>query len=1011
MSSLTRATLTGARLLPIGVVGVVLAFGAGVTTQPAGRGAQPPSEITVNEGTNFAVAVSPDGRTLVADFQGSLWTIPGQGGRATRITDFPLKATKPSFSPKGDQIVFEGYFDDGWDIWTIAPDGSGARRLTSGPFDDTEPHWSHDGTRIAFTSERSGTFDIWILDVRTGALQQLTTDAAADTQPAWSPDDREIAFVSTRTPSPGVWAIDVANRAERLIAPVQARTGVPSWTKDGQQVIYPVIAGAEARLELSGKPVVSGEDIFPFRTTWVSPTEFVYSSDGKIKRRALGAANASNVEFTLTIPVTRVATQPKKLDFDQKPRKVMGIVRPAVSPDGSRVVFSALGDLWIVDTDGGKPTRLTSDRMALNTDPAWSADGSQLVYSSDRAENTNLDLWIRDMKTGRERRLTELPTADTQSAWSPDGKRIGFVSKLGQGQGGEVHVVEVETGTTTKIQHWRGFTPSGPTWAPDSRSLMVAAITFYTPGGRFGIYKMMNFPAEGGHPRIVEVTPHSSLVFPVDNGPIWSPDGTRIAFVHQGFLKMVDVDRAGNPVGAIRQLSAGLAHAPSWTGDSRKILYLATDEMKIVLVDDGYTRTIPVDLTWQPSVPRGRLVVHAGHVWNGRDQTRQADRDIVVEGNRIRSIEPHRSSLHSGRVVDASGQTVIPGLIDAHEHIYQQYGDALGRQLTSYGVTTLRDTGMETYQSVEFREMWDSGERIGPRTQLTGPIWDGSRVTGATEFYPIEPGPRVELELERQRKLGMDWFKTYSRLPHAIMKRIVEFAHKSGMAVTSHEIYPVGVWGVDFTEHVVFGNPFKISALGNTYADAFQLMAGGGMTVVPTLNMATYAALATEDPTLFDEERIKVFVPEWAQVGMHSRMRRYKDTGPEPIAHLIREKGKLLKALAKEGVRIVAGTDASNLPHGLALHVEIVSLVRVGFTPVEALQMATLTAAESLGLDGDLGSIESGKLADMVVVNGDPLTDVNAARKVTTVIKNGQVYEMKALLAPPSVSNITAVQR
>jgi imidazolonepropionase-like amidohydrolase len=137
-------------------------------------------------------------------------------------------------------------------------------------------------------------------------------------------------------------------------------------------------------------------------------------------------------------------------------------------------------------------------------------------------------------------------------------------------------------------------------------------------------------------------------------------------------------------------------------------------------------------------------------------------------------------------------------------------------------------------------------------------------------------------------------------------------------------------------------------------------------------------------------------------------MRRYKETGPEPIADLIVEKGKLLKNLAKEGVRIVAGTDASNLPHGLALHVEIVSMVKAGFTPFEAMQMATLTAAQMLGLEKELGSIENGKLADIVVVKGDPLTDVNAARNVTTVIKNGEVYEMKTLLLPPSQSTTSA---
>ena len=107
------------------------------------------TEVTVTEGTNFSVAASPDGHTLAIDLLGSLWTVPGQGGAAKRITDELLEAHQPSFSPDGKQIVFQGFYDaDGWDIWIIAPDGSGAKRITSGPYDDMEPEWSHDGTRI-----------------------------------------------------------------------------------------------------------------------------------------------------------------------------------------------------------------------------------------------------------------------------------------------------------------------------------------------------------------------------------------------------------------------------------------------------------------------------------------------------------------------------------------------------------------------------------------------------------------------------------------------------------------------------------------------------------------------------------------------------------------------------------------------------------------------------------------------------------------------------------------------
>src|SRR6478735_1490711 len=182
--------------------------------------ATPPRiDVTVHEGTSMSVAVSPDGRTLAIDLQGSIWTLPASGGAATRITDVFNDARQPTFSPDGKWIAFFGYRDGGYDLWAVAPDGSNQHKLTWGPFDDREPMWSHDGTRIAFSSDRGdplgSDYNIWILDTRSGELRQLTKDPADDYMPSWSPDDAEIAFASTRGDGQSAWAIKVADGTER----------------------------------------------------------------------------------------------------------------------------------------------------------------------------------------------------------------------------------------------------------------------------------------------------------------------------------------------------------------------------------------------------------------------------------------------------------------------------------------------------------------------------------------------------------------------------------------------------------------------------------------------------------------------------------------------------------------------------------------------------------------------------------------------------------------------------
>ena len=168
------------------VVGVILVGGALIilkpgTAQTAGAAL---IDVTVTEGTSMSVAVSPDGRTLAIDLQGSIWTVPSAGGTAKRITDIYNDARQPVWSPDGKWIAFFAYRDGGYDIWAMAPDGTHQHKLTWGPFDDREPAWSHDGTRIAFSSDRGNPlgsdYNIWVLDIETGDLRQLTKNPAED---------------------------------------------------------------------------------------------------------------------------------------------------------------------------------------------------------------------------------------------------------------------------------------------------------------------------------------------------------------------------------------------------------------------------------------------------------------------------------------------------------------------------------------------------------------------------------------------------------------------------------------------------------------------------------------------------------------------------------------------------------------------------------------------------------------------------------------------------------------
>jgi len=189
------------RLVPL--VLALLAATAGAAAPPK------PVTITVDEGTSMSVAVSPDGRMLAMDLQGSIWVMPATGGPAKRITDLFNDAHQPVWSPDAKTIAFFAYRDGGYDLWAVAPDGTGQHQLTRGTFDDREPAFSHDGTRIAFSSDRGNPlgsdYNIFVLDLRSGDIRQLTSNPAEDVMPSWSPDDRQIAFASTREDGHGIW--------------------------------------------------------------------------------------------------------------------------------------------------------------------------------------------------------------------------------------------------------------------------------------------------------------------------------------------------------------------------------------------------------------------------------------------------------------------------------------------------------------------------------------------------------------------------------------------------------------------------------------------------------------------------------------------------------------------------------------------------------------------------------------------------------------------------------------
>ena len=987
----------------------VVAFVATSLTaaHPAGMSAArqeaPPRTVavTVNEGTSMAVAAAPDGRTLAIDLQGGIWTLPVTGGAARRVTDEYNDARQPVWSPDGRWIAFQGYRDGGYDIWAVAPNGTGLRQLTWGPYDDREPAWSHDGTRVAFSSDRgdAGNYNIWVLHIASGNIRQVTTHLADDYMPTWAPDDREIAFVSTRNGEQAVYASSLTGANEHKVAGTSVgRIDAPSWGPGGA-LVYHVLGLGTSRLELDGNPLTGNENAFAFRASWVSPTEFVYVADGKIRKRSTAGGDAHTIAFSATFTVTPARYAKRRRDVDSRaPRRVLGIVRPVISPDGKQVLFAALGDIYLMSI-GDTPQNITSDRF-FDTDPAWSPDGTQIAWASDRGGRF-MELWVRDMRSGATRRLTSITTSALGPTWSPDGKRIAFLDVDGIWGRATPSVVDVASGAVTAL-HAPIFAPGNPTWSADGRRIAMAVLTPYSTRFREGTNQILTFSSQAGAAESADqwFTPvkHLSIDSRVGAGPAWSPDGTRMAVIYEGQLSVLPVATDGAPLGPPRRVTSEMAHSPSWTADGRHVLYQSMDRLRLLDVESGTTRDVPLDLSYTPAIPTERVVVHAGLLVDGKRASGRANMDIVVVGNRIRTVAPHAAAAHAGaRVVDATGLTVMPGLIEYHSHLQKDFGSTSGRAFLSFGITTVRSPGGSPYESVEYREAAEAGVRPSPRIYSTGYLMEWNRVYYNMAVAISSPA-HLELELQRAKALQHDLIKSYVRMPDLQQKRIIEFAHSAGIPVSSHEVFPSSLSGIDAVEHLGAtsrrGYSPKQATLQKTYADVIQLFAASGMAITPTIALsgASVRRLVELDPTFGADPRLNIY-PAWLPSAF---------IGPAAAAAAAARGGSpgevnnsyaMVMNLMKGGTTILAGTDT---PLAANLHGELLTLVAAGMTPFQALQTATVNPARLLGLDA--GSIEVGKLADLVMVDGNPLADITVTRKVKQVMANGRVWAVGDLL-------------
>lgn len=982
---------------------------------------QPEHDVPVSSGTRFTVTGNAD--AVYFDMQGILWRLPTAGGDAVALTDAGDDLRRVQLSPDGQWLAAQSFATGAWDIVVMRTDGSERRNLTESPHDDRDPAWSGDGLSLLFTSDRAGNEDIWLLDITTGALTQLTDHGADDYAPA--PMGEDVLFISKRGGKPGLYRYG----AETGISPLLPVTGsknlvpltphAPRVSPDGRSIAFvqtvrsnpfPGVAVNELvvhDIDTGVTRTLSNEqsDVFDIPLTWLDNDSLLAATDGGIQRIDLDSGNHTTLPFTANLALAPNTFTPKTpLAFSQATQPALGIVDPILLPDDA-IVFTALGNLWRLAADGDL-VQLTDDTF-VERDVTVSPDGKQLAYISDHPDDgkRNMQIWLYDIGTGAAKKLTARSNGPRYPTFSPDGTQLAYQEVGPRGtQDFTVRVLDLAADPSGKLKRSRKLRSSPKIWpgrmsfSADGTHLTVAELHKTTGRMSDGRNRLVRIDLVADTATVLELP---DRVTP-DFGPVTSPDGRQLVLIIDGALWRVPVTEDGRLNGTLIKVLDELVESPAFSRDGRRIALLTKRGLEVIDIDSGQRTDRNPTLTWQPARSSGRQLIHAGRLWDGNGDDYRHDIDIVIDNAHIISIKPHDTHPDDIPVIDAGAHTVLPGLIDHHVHFEPHKGEWIGRALLAFGITTVVEPGGLPYESREHMESWLSGRRPGPRLVFAGPQLDGARRT----FYfasHINNEQRLQWELERGERLGYGLLKTYRRMPPELQARTIQLGHVRGLPVTAHAgLRNIG-FGGDRTEHLRgsgrLAGSSKQSDLLVSYQDVLAIYSQA--TVTPTLvNQGGFFDFALRYPDFADSVQYPaLFTPTYRK--NLAGFTRMVGKNIELVRAGLANARATLKELDERGVTIVAGTDSPIFPYGLALMIELQSYVDAGLAPAAALRTATSNAARVMGAANEVGRVEAGLLADLVIVDGDPLERITDLIRVQGVMLNGRYQQIGTLLDGP----------